>query len=138
MKKRVLCVEQNYSLGFVVKTVLSNSFDVVLVYNIFDAMEKLQQHEYNCILLAIEKNNPLPAALLQHLRSSSLYKNIPVVVLSDHESENLVAMCNDFEIADFFKKPYNPLHLLDAVKSICQPVDTSQILFKRTKSINLN
>src|SRR5574338_1527771 len=93
MKKKVLCIEQNHSLGFVIKTVLSESFLVKVVPNAFDAMDELIKDEMDCIILALEKENRQSLNFLQHLRSSSLLENIPAVVISDYEDQQLREIC---------------------------------------------
>lgn len=138
MRKKVLCIEQNYSLGFVIKTVLSEYFSVTVVPNAFDAMDELTQDTFDCIILSEEQQNKQSSQLLQHLRSSSLLKNIPVVVISDYEDENLKRNCRLSNVAEIFKKPFDPLKLLDSIHGLCEPVDTTQIIFRKRKILNLN
>ncbi len=138
MKKKVLCIEQNYSLGFVIKTVLSESFNVINVPNAFDAMNELSQEEIDCIILSVEQKNVQSLELLKHLHSSSLLKDIPVVVISDYEDEKLKSACIKHNVSETFKKPFDPLKLLESIRVLCSPVDTTQILFKKRKVLNLN
>ena len=138
MKKKVLCIEQNHSLGFVIKTVLSESFFVKVVPNAFDAMDELIKEETNCIILALEKENKQSLNFLQHLRSSSLLKNIPAIVISDYEDNQLREICDLNNISKIYKKPFDPLRLLETVRSLCSTVDTSQVLFEKQKMLNLN
>ncbi len=138
MKKKVLCIEQNHSLGFVIKTVLSESFLVKVVPNAFDAMDELIKEETDCIILALEKENVQSHSFLQHLRSSSLIKNMPTIVISDYEDNHLRNVCEQSNIAKMFKKPFDPLRLLDTVRNLCSTVDTSQVIFKKRKILNLN
>lgn len=138
MKKKVLCIEQNHSLGFVIKTVLSESFLVKVVPNAFDAMDELIKDDTNCIILAVEKENKQSLNFLQHLRSSSLLKNTPVVVISDYDDNFLREICHQSNISKIYRKPFDPLRLLDTVQSLCSTVDTSQVLFENRKILNLN
>lgn len=138
MKKKVLCIEQNHSLGFVIRTVLSESFFVQVVPNAFDAMNELINEDTDCIILALEKENVQSHSFLQHLRSSSLIKNIPTVVISDYEDNHLFNICKQSNIAKIFRKPFDPLRLLDTVRNLCITVDTSQVIFKKRKILNLN
>ncbi|HRO73819.1 MAG TPA: response regulator [Saprospiraceae bacterium] len=138
MKKKVLCIEQNHSLGFVIKTVLSESFLVKVVPNAFDAMDELIKDDTNCIILAVEKENKQSLNFLQHLRSSSLLKNTPVVVISDYDDNFLREICQQSNISKIYRKPFDPLRLLDTVQSLCSTVDTSQVLFENRKILNLN
>lgn len=138
MKKKVLCIEQNHSLGFVIKTVLSESFLVKVVPNAFDAMDELIREETDCIILALEKENKHSLNFLRHLRTSSLLKNIPAIVISDYEDSHLKEICQQSDISKIYKKPFDPLRLLDTVRNLCSTVDTSHVLFEKGKILNLN
>ncbi|MCO6496152.1 MAG: response regulator [Chitinophagaceae bacterium] len=138
MKKKVLCIESNLSMRLVIQNVLSESFRVKTVSNIFDAMDQLPSSGFDCIVLSVEKRNLLPAALLHHLNTSCFLKDIPVVMIADYENEKLRKICDDYDVSGFFKKPFDPLRLYESVRTICYPPDTSQIILKKRKFLNLN
>lgn len=137
MKKKVLVIEQNHSLGFVIRTVLNESFLVEIVSNAFDAMELLTQKEIDCIILGVEKEISQSQLFLQHLKSSSLLKDTPIVVITDQDV-SFIDFWEKMGVSKVFKKPFDPLKLLDYVQAICSPIDTTQIIFKKRKILNLN
>lgn len=138
MKKKVLVIEQNHSLGFVIKTVLNESFRTIVVSNPFDAMDMLSQHNIECIVLGIDKKNPDSHSFLQHLKSSSLLKNIPLVAITDMDEETFKDLYGENDVYHVFQKPFDPLKVREAVMSLCNPIDTTQVLFKRRRLLNLN
>lgn len=137
MKKKVLVIEQNHSLGFVIRTVLNESFLVEIVSNAFDAMELLSQKEIDCIILGIDKKNSQSHFFLQHLKSSSLLKDTPIVIITDEELP-FKDFWDKMGVSKVFKKPFDPLKLLAYVEAICEPIDTTQIIFRKRKILNLN
>lgn len=137
MKKKVLVIEQNHSLGFVIKTVLNEAFKTIVVSNPFDAMDVLSQHDISCVVLGIDKKNPDCHSFLQHLKSSSLLKNIPLVALTDMDESSFREMYAQAEVCGVFKKPFDPLRVRAVVEDLCHPTETP-VLFRRRRLLNLN
>lgn len=138
MKKKVLVIEQNHSLGFVLKTVLNESFDTLVVSNPFDAMDAISQHEIACIVLGIDKRNGESHSFLQHLKSSSLLKNIPLVALTDMDAKVFKEIYGENDPLCIFPKPFDPLKVKETVTGLASTVDTTQIIFRKRKILNLN
>lgn len=138
MKKKVLVIEQNHSLGFVVKTVLNEVFTTIVVSNPFDAMDVLSETEIACIVLGIDENDQQSHSMLQHLKSSSLLRNIPLVALTDMRKKDFLKIFGSGTVTAIFEKPFDPLKVRERVGELCKPVDTSQIIFRKRKTLNLN
>lgn len=139
MKKKVLCVERNNSLAFVLRTVLKNSFNTKVVSNALQAIDELHSDTHtDCIVLSVEKQNFRNIALLQHLKTSSFLKDIPVIVLADFYDKELETLCEEYNVTEVFEKPFDPLKLLEAVEEQCCPSLDSHIIFKKRKILNLN
>mgnify|MGYP001254016551 CR=1 FL=1 len=139
MKKKVLVIEQNHSIGFVIKTVLSEAFKAIVTTNPFDAMDVLSQNnDILCIVLGIDKRSSQSHSFLQHLKSSSLLKNIPLIALTDIDEDTFREMYGENEISGVFKKPFDPLKVKQSIENLCHPVDTTQIVFRKRGILNLN
>lgn len=139
MKKKVLCIERNNSLAFVLRTVLKNSFNTKVVSNALQAIDELHgDTPTDCIILSVEKQNFRNRALLQHFKTSSFLKDIPVIVLADLYDKELEALCEEYNVTEVFEKPFDPLKLLDTLEEQCCPSLDSQIIFKKRKILNLN
>lgn len=138
MRKKVLVIEQNFSLGFALKNILSDCFKVVVVPNAFDGMNELSQKRFECIILSVEHKTGRPNEFLCHLNSSSLLKNIPLIVICNCAYQEVKRNFEKDNVIEIFKKPFDPLRILNTVKGICNHVDTSQVLTKKNKLLNLN
>lgn len=139
MKKKVLCIERSSSLSFILRTVLRKSFDVQVVSNALMAIGRLQKSgDIECVILSIEKGNFRNIALLQHIKTSSFLKDIPIIVLTDVYDDELKKLCKLYGVLEVFEKPFDPLKLLDTMEEYFFPTSDSEIIFKKRKILNLN
>lgn len=139
MKKNVLCIERNRSICFLVETLLKNRYTVLSVSNNLLAMERINSGiDIDTIILSIENPDDENAELLYHLGSSSLLRNIPVVVLSNSKYDDLKSICLESNVHAFFTKPFNPIELAEKIDQTMFIDKQSQILHKKRKVFNLN
>lgn len=122
-RKKVLVIEQNPSLSLVFESILHYSFDTFIVSNPFDAMDVLSENKIGCIILSVDKKNVQTHSLLQHLKSSKLLKKTPMVVLTDIEKRLFIRLYPKNGVTQIFKKPFNPLEVLETVNKICDSPD---------------
>lgn len=137
-KKKVLIIEQNQSLGFVIKTVLDGSFQTITVTTPFDAMDILSENKIECIILGIDQNSNQSRYFLQHLKSSSLFRELPLIVLTDMEKSEFEGLLSNTGILKVFKKPFDPLKVLNAVTEMSESIRDAKIIFRRKSTLNLN
>ena len=120
MKKKILAIDDSKAIRFLLKTVLQNEFEVITVPDGCAAMYWLSKRSFPDLIIA---DPQLPDMndweLIDQLSSSVLYKDIPVIILSSLEAAQTEIKCIEFDIARSFTKPFNPLALLEAVRSIC-------------------
>ena len=55
--------------------------------------------------------------LIQHLKSSKLF-NIPIILLATENNESIRQKLYEYEIDEIFFKPFNPVDLIAAIKSL--------------------
>ena len=139
MKKNVLCIEKNRSICFLIETLLKNKYRVLSVGNNLQAMERINSGiEIDTIIISIENCEDENAELLYHLSSSSLLRNIPVIVLSNSMYDEMKSSCLESNVHAFFTKPFNPIDLLEKIDQTMNVTCQSQILHKKRKAFNLN
>ncbi len=139
MKKNVLCIERNRSICFLIETLLKNKYSVLSVGNNLLAMERINSGiEIDTIIISIENAEDENAELLYHLGSSSLLRNIPVVVLSNSKYDELKSIYSESNVHAFFTKPFNPIELAEKIDQTMLIDKQSQILHKKRKVFNLN
>lgn len=137
-RKNVLVIEQSPSLGFVIKTVLNESFNTRVVSNPFDAMDVLSENEISCIILGIDDLNGQAQSFLEHLKSSSLLRSVPLVVLTDIEEETFRDMYGSTQIEKVFKKPFDPLKVLEKVVEVSESEERDDLLLRKRSLLSLN
>lgn len=139
MKKNVLCIEKNKSICFVIKTLLKDNFHVQLFEDSYQAMKSIStERSIDLILLSIESVEDDNIELLYHLGSSSVLRNIPVIILSSKNYDELKDICLESNVHSFFAKPFNPLELSEKINQTISITNESQILYKKRKIFNLN
>jgi DNA-binding response OmpR family regulator len=55
---------------------------------------------------------------LKQLKSSGVFRHVPVILVSANDNEEDIAMSFDLGIVDFISKPFNPITLKEKVKNI--------------------
>ena len=138
MKKNILCIEKNRSICFLIETLLKDRYSVMPVNHNLLAMERINSGiEIDTIIISIENAEDENAELLYHLGSSSLLRNIPIVVLSNSKYDDLKSICLESNVHAFFTKPFNPIELAEKIDQTML-IQQSQILHKKRKVFNLN
>ena len=139
MKKNVLCIEKSRPICFLIETLLKDKYAVFSFENNYMAMERIvSQKTTDLIILSIENAQDENVELLYHLGSSSLLRDIPVVILSNANYEEVKSICLVSNVHAFFTKPFNPLELSEKINQTILTTSESQILFKKRKIFDLN
>ncbi|MFS8083633.1 MAG: hypothetical protein ACMG51_09285 [Ginsengibacter sp.] len=138
MKKKVICIDRNNAICFLVKTVLKNNFQVFTEHDIMKAIELLHNHQQlDAIILSIDSEEDEFNEILHHISTSSFFSSTPVIILSESEDLQKLAAKNPNVIA-VFTKPFDPLKLLNLMNEhVLNNVET-QILSRKRKIFHLN
>jgi len=114
--KMVLVVEDDLSMCWLLKNILSDKYKVVVKNNGLEALSWLSaQHPPDLILTDIRMPVIDGLELLEHLSHSALYKNIPVIILSGLDDSVMRKRCLDLGAYAYLLKPFKPRELLDEV-----------------------
>jgi len=121
MKQRILLVDDDHKNNIVVEKLLEVQYEVIATENGQQALELLQTSIPDIILL--DWNMPVMDGLttLKRLKADSIFKNIPVIMITGFmtDNENLLLAYNE-GVIDFIRKPFDEMELLARVKSIMQ------------------
>lgn len=116
MKQNILVIEENVAMRYLLTSVLSKDYRTSVHFDCYEAMKELKAKEIELIVVNIEDTESKNYDFLLHLTSSSLYYNIPVVVVTNNTSNDFRIRCLDLGVEAFFLKPFDPLSLLDCIK----------------------
>ena len=89
-------------------------YEVITVNNGTDAIEQCRQHNFDLVLL--DEMMPGLSGLETLQRIKELKPEVPVVMVTKSEEENIMDQAIGSKIADYLIKPVNPNQILLALK----------------------
>ena len=118
-KYHVLHVDDDIYIRKIIQQVLNAEFELTSCTNGIEAMTWLENGNQPDIILT-DLRMPLldGQELIGMIRSSSLYRNIPIIVLSSMEDSALKVKCIEQGADDFIMKPFNPLEVKAKIKAL--------------------
>jgi len=117
--KKILVVDDKLSISKLIVQFLSKSFDVELREDGLQAMAWLQNGNIpDLILTDLQMPNMDGLELIQGVKESGYFKDIPVIVLSSRESSNDRVECLKLGADDYIMKPFNPEELLIRIERV--------------------
>jgi CheY-like chemotaxis protein len=116
MKKEILIVEGSKAMRFLLHTIFKKHYKVVSVPDGISAMYFLRQgNKPDLIVLDPELSDMPDWELVKHLSLSPLYNQIPLVVISSLDENQLRVNAMKHSVVEYFTKPFNPLKLVESV-----------------------
>ncbi len=119
MKKEILVIDDSKPIRFLLHTILKKHYKVISVPDGLSAMYYLRK-ETNPELIILDPDLPdMPNwELVRYLSSSFFYNSIPVIVVSNQPFDTTREQSIKYHISEYYMKPFNPVHLLEAVDNI--------------------
>ena len=119
MKQQILAIDDSKAIRFLLQTVLSKQYDVITIPDGCSAMYWLSKKKLPDLFII---DPQLPDMenweLIQHLSSSGIFGDIPIVVLSALNDVETKSKCEEYGAASYFLKPFNPVDLLGNVSKV--------------------
>ena len=116
MKKRILAIDDSKAIRFLLQTVLGKEHQVVTASDGCSAMYLLSKRNIPDLMIC---DPQLPDMkdweLIGELTTSILYRDIPMMVISSLDKLETKLKCEQFGIAEYFMKPFNPVLLLESI-----------------------
>ncbi|MEX6687494.1 response regulator [Danxiaibacter flavus] len=117
--KKILIVEDNVPMRYLLETILKKSYNVRSADDGLTAMMLLSQGFVpDLILTDINMPSINGWELIVYLKKSILYKNIPIVVLSSSQLEDVALATDKDLIHGCIKKPFEPVNLLQHLSGV--------------------
>ena len=109
---KVFVVEDDIVIQMIVTKSLEERFDVTAFSNGMDALLFMRQGNMPDIIIS-DLNTPDMGGmeLIEQLKTSGFFKEIPVLVLSGDENTDTRIKCLDAGADDYVVKPFNPREL---------------------------
>ena len=125
----VLHIDDDSFIRRIIHQVLSHEYDLTSAVNGVEAMTWLEKGNIPDIIVT-DLCMPLLSGqeVISLVRSSSLYRAVPIVVLSNLDDTALKVKCLDQGADDFLAKPFNPLELKSRIKALLRRKDEHRVL----------
>ena len=120
MKHTILVINDSKAIRFLLQTILSKKYTVIVFPDACSTMQWLLRKNIPQLIIA---DPQLPDCenweLISNLHNSGLYGNIPVVILSNLSEEEMIMKSAEYDnVIKSFSQPFNPLELLESVDSM--------------------
>lgn len=138
MKKAILTIDNSKAISYVFNTMFEKDYEVTSVQNFSEAINHLQSTPSNDLMIIdIPDAESENLEFLEHISTSCIFRNIPKVVISKSNDQQLKNRSVQLGASLFITKPFDPVYLSDKVQDLIYENGKKSITKKR-RSFNLN
>jgi response regulator RpfG family c-di-GMP phosphodiesterase len=118
MKRTILAIDGSKAIRFLFQTVLGNKYNVVTASDGSSAMYWLSKKDLpHAIIIDPQLSDMDNWEMVEYLTHSGLYGDIPLLVLSALDKEEVEQRCSEMNIENYFLKPFNPVDLMKSLEA---------------------
>ncbi|MEO8794390.1 MAG: response regulator transcription factor [Daejeonella sp.] len=123
-RQKVLIIEDDAFMQKIIKSVLTDTYEMKVCSNGLAALSFLQDGNIPALIIS-DLNTPQlnGFGLLEQVKASEFFKDIPVLILSGEDGEGIKAYCLEAGAEDFLAKPFSPSELEARVRDIFNEVN---------------
>lgn len=123
-RQKVLVVEDDTFMQKIIKSVLYADYEIKVCNNGLEALSFLQNGNVPALIIS-DINTPLldGYGLIEQVKASEFFKEIPILILSGEEGSEIRTRCLDAGADDFLSKPFNPSELEARVRVILRRIN---------------
>lgn len=131
MKRTILAIDGSKAIRFLIHNVFDKKYQVITAADAASAMYWLSRNELPDIIIADPQlSDTQDWELIEHLTSSGLYGDIPVIVLSSLNKLEISTKSNELGVVQFFPQPFNPVDLVNYVDRMFAGINQSSTKLK--------
>lgn len=130
MQKQILIVEVNEINRSILNEILSSKYQVLEAENGLQALELVRQHRDSISLILLDVMMPVMDGytFLDQLKDDAELSLIPVIVMTQSDSEAGEIAALSHGATDFVPKPYRPQVILHRVASLIKLRETAAVI----------
>jgi CheY-like chemotaxis protein len=118
IKPLILVVDDDPGIRMLLEFILRKQFRVELSEDGLDAMARMARGRMpDLIMTDLEMPQLTGLELLEQIRCSGLFQDIPVILLSGHHALDVKQRCLDAGADQYLIKPFNPDSVIHAIRS---------------------
>ena len=119
MKYKILVIDDDKSIRFIVSNFLKKEFDVYTEKSCMSGLAHLQNKSTpDVIILDLVLPNESGYDFIKIIKQSNFFKSIPIIVLSAKENSVDKLKCFGMGVNDYLVKPFNPEELRYRIKNL--------------------
>ena len=122
MKKRILAIDDEQTMGVILENFLAQDYEVITKLSAEQALEWLEGNLPDLIISDIQMEPMDGFQLLDQIRSIGYMKHTPVIMLSGRTESSERIKCYQMGAQDYLTKPFNPEELKEVVKKNLYPI----------------
>jgi CheY-like chemotaxis protein len=118
-KKKILIVDDEVSVLRLLEFILKDEYLPVIKQSGIDALSSLNNGEIPDLIIS-DMEMPFfnGVDFIRSLKTSGYFRNIPVIILSGSDSPENIKAKIPFLVNGIMVKPFNPINLKDAIRSL--------------------
>ena len=117
MKRKVLAIDDEKSIRFIIENTLNKEFEVTTLSNGMDALYYIQSGNLpDVIICDVEMPVMNGFEFIKRIRESGFFDEIPLIMLSGKEESADKIKCFEMGADDYVVKPFNPRELMVRIK----------------------
>lgn len=119
MKQKILAIDDSKAMRFLLQTVLGKDYQVITAPDGCSAMQWLSKKNLpDLIILDTCLPDMNDWEMIEQFACSGIYQDIPLIVVSSLDSNAVRQKCQQYGVAGYFAKPFNPIELMEAVNRV--------------------
>ncbi|OIP02188.1 MAG: two-component system response regulator [Bacteroidetes bacterium CG2_30_33_31] len=112
MKKKLMAIDDEKSIRFILESTFKSDYDIISWDNGLDALNDLQSGNLpDLIICDIEMPQMDGFEFITQVRASGFFDDIPLIMLSGKEDSKDKVRCFETGADDYLLKPFNPKEL---------------------------
>ncbi len=125
MKKKILIVDDEITIGMLLENFLGQEYDVTYVNNPSEALTWLESSQPDLIICDIQMPGMDGYAFLAAVRGRGFTSRTPFIMLSAKSESKERIRCYQLGAQDYVTKPFNPEELAEVIKKNLFPIHYS-------------
>jgi two-component system, chemotaxis family, chemotaxis protein CheY len=110
MKKKILVIDDDATIRFLLKKLLEDEFEVISMHDGFSALDWLNSGNIpDLILLDVEMPNINGSVIIRRVRFTPALRSVPVIILSGIEDKEVWKAFKKMGANDYIPKPFKEI-----------------------------
>jgi len=119
VKKRILTIDDDPNIRMLLDFVLRKGYEVIALEDGMQGMSWLAAGNIPDLIIAdVEMPRIDGYEFLKGIRESGFFRDIPVIMLSGHDSKDIKIKCIQQGADDYCVKPFNPEEIVKKIEKV--------------------